>query len=188
MIAVAACSPGEPERSPESNVTVAPASVPTPVPATSSAVDDQPHGSAATASPTPLPTLPPGDVSGAMPDGPAQSAAGAAQVVRRYYALLARGEVAEARGLWRDKGRASNQSPEAFARDHAGDRTLEAEVGEPGRIEPGAGQRYIQVPVTLRDGAQRRGTVTLRRAGPVDGASAEDRSWRISTIDMEPAA
>src|SRR3546814_19953437 len=59
----------------------------------------------------------------------------------------------------------------------------------PGRVDPGAGQRYIQIPVgitaTTSDGSVRRyaGTYTLHRT-VVDGATAEQRAWRIASADL----
>lgn len=64
-----------------------------------------------------------------------------------------------------------------------------AVVGAPGRIDAGAGQRYIEVPVTLtgtlRSGAafREKAVVVLHRAGDIDGATAEQKSWRIERID-----
>ena len=59
----------------------------------------------------------------------------------------------------------------------------------PGRIEGAAGSRYVTVPVTIQashqDGSNHRyaGTYTLRRA-VVDGASEEQRAWRIESADL----
>jgi len=56
-------------------------------------------------------------------------------------------------------------------------------------IEGAAGSQYATVPVTigatLRDGRRQRfeGTYTLRRS-VVDGATAEQRRWRIVKADL----
>ncbi|MGN6512349.1 MAG: hypothetical protein ACTHKZ_02075, partial [Lysobacteraceae bacterium] len=69
----------------------------------------------------------------------------------------------------------------------------DASIGAPGRIEGAAGSRYVSVPVTLvrglRDGGTQRlgGAVTLRRA-VVDGATPEQRTWRIAGIELHPLA
>jgi membrane-bound inhibitor of C-type lysozyme len=70
---------------------------------------------------------------------------------------------------------------------------VRGELGAPGEIEAGAGQRYVTVPVQvygrLRQGARpfnMRGSVTLHRVGDVDGASADQRRWRIRSADIKP--
>ena len=56
-------------------------------------------------------------------------------------------------------------------------------------MEGAAGSRFIQVPVTIeaqmRDGGTQRytGTYTLRRA-VVDGATPEQRAWRIASASL----
>jgi hypothetical protein len=58
-------------------------------------------------------------------------------------------------------------------------------------MEAAAGSRFIQVPVTIeattRDGGTQRysGTYTLRRA-MVDGATPEQRAWRIASASLRP--
>src|SRR3546814_18794028 len=68
-----------------------------------------------------------------------------------------------------------------------------ANIGAPGRVDAGAGQRYVEVPVqvygTLEDGEQpfnRRGSVTLHRTAEIPGATAEDKSWHIVKSDVAP--
>src|SRR3546814_13188239 len=68
-----------------------------------------------------------------------------------------------------------------------------ANVAAPGRVDAGAGQRYVEVPVqvygTLEDGEQpfnRRGSVTLHRTAEIPGATAEDKSWHIVKSDVAP--
>ena len=62
-------------------------------------------------------------------------------------------------------------------------------MGEPGRVEGAAGSRYVEVPVTVRartaDGEEQvfEGSLTLRRA-VVDGATPEQRRWRLYTADV----
>ena len=59
----------------------------------------------------------------------------------------------------------------------------------PGRVDAAAGSRYIEVPVAIdakqRDGSVRQyvGAYVLRRA-VVDGASTEQRQWRIASADL----
>ena len=110
----------------------------------------------------------------------------AVAVIGEYYAAIDAGSYARAYALWSDGGRASKQTPQQFADGFADTEQVVATLGEPGRVDPGAGQRYIQVPVgitaTASDGTVRRyaGTYTLHRT-VVDGATAEQRAWRIYT-------
>lgn len=116
----------------------------------------------------------------------------AAQVLRTYHRLIAQGRFDDAWALWDRAGQASGMSRKAFAASFAKYRTYTASVGRPGRIEAGAGQRYVTVPVnvtgTLRNGDPfgLAGSMVLHRAGPIDGATAEQRSWRIYQSDLKP--
>lgn len=113
----------------------------------------------------------------------------AAAVVRDYYAAINGGDFARAHALWAEGGRASGQSATQFAAGFADTTGISVELMAPGRIDAGAGQRHIEVPVaftvTQRDGSQRRyvGAYTLRRT-VVDGATAEQRAWRIASADL----
>ncbi|HTK39058.1 MAG TPA: hypothetical protein VL325_11245, partial [Pyrinomonadaceae bacterium] len=63
-------------------------------------------------------------------------------------------------------------------------RSTSVDIGEPGEIEGAAGSRYITFPVTVHavtiDGKEQnfKGEYVLRRS-VVDGATAEQRGWRI---------
>ena len=117
------------------------------------------------------------------------SAADAVAVLRDYFAAINSGNFARAYALWADGGRASGQSPQGFADGFADTTGLSVELQAPSRVDAAAGSRYVEVPVTLRaslrDGGERQltGTFTLRRA-VVDGATAEQRAWRIATADL----
>jgi len=140
--------------------------------------------------------LPPGDLtSSGSTSPPAGVVAGeptpqdAVAVVRSYYAAIDGHDYARAHALWSDGGRTSGQTLAQFAEGFAGTADVSVQVQEPGRIDAAAGSRYVQVPVTVtavqQDGTahQYRGTYTLRRA-VVDGASAEQRAWRIGSADI----
>lgn len=123
-----------------------------------------------------------------------QSAQGAAQVVQHYYALLESGRSREAWQLWGDGGKASGVGADAFAARFGEYEEYHANIGAPSRIDAGAGQRYVEVPVEiygiLKDGDRpfnRRGSVTLHRTADIPGATAEDRSWHIKDIKTAPA-
>jgi hypothetical protein len=116
---------------------------------------------------------------------PDRSALGAACIVDTYYALLAQRRYAEARRLWWDGGEASRGDEARFAAYFQ----YRGEAGAPGPIEGAAGSSYIEVPATVH--ARRKGgpafvgreSVTLRRINDVPGTTAEQRSWRIVSIE-----
>lgn len=114
---------------------------------------------------------------------------GATAVVRRYFALLAAQKYDSAYALWSDSGRASHKSRAEFVAGYRETATVRATITGAVRVEGAAGSQYATVPVAidavLRDGRHQHfdGTYTLRRA-MVDGASAEQRSWRIYSATM----
>lgn len=147
--------------------------------------------------PTSPPGLPPtSSASGSTSPGAAEAeepdAQAAAQLVRTYHRLIGQRRYNEAWSLWDRDGAASGMSPDAFAASFTKYREYEAEVGSPGRIEAGAGQRYVTVPVsvrgTLRDGGAftLAGSMILHRSGPIDGATARQRSWRLYESTLKP--
>ena len=121
------------------------------------------------------------------------SAQGAAQVVQHYYALLESGRYHEAWQLWSNGGAASGMNADAFAASFDKYREYHANIGAPGRIDAGAGQRYVEVPVqvygTLEEGDRpfnMRGNVILHRTADIPGATAEQRSWHIKDTSIKP--
>jgi len=122
-------------------------------------------------------------------DPAAADARAAVAVVRDYYAAIDARDFARAHRLWRGDGEASGQTLAEFAAGFAETARVEVEVGEPGRVEPAAGSRYVEVPVTVRartrDGATQRfaGRYTLRRS-VVDGATDDERRWRIHSATL----
>lgn len=117
------------------------------------------------------------------------SAEDAVAVVRDYYAAINGRNYAQAFALWSDSGRATGQSPQQFANGFAGTNGVSVELMAPGRVDAAAGSRYVEVPLSLTvtqdDGSQRKyvGMYTLRRA-VADGASPEQRAWRIASADL----
>lgn len=113
----------------------------------------------------------------------------AAATVRDYYAAIQARDYPRAYALWSDGGRSSGQSPEQFAAGFATTRSVDLQLGAPGEVEGAAGSRYVEVPVSLTarqdDGSLRRyaGRYVLRRA-VVDGASADQRAWRIASAEL----
>jgi hypothetical protein len=159
--------------------------------------------------PTPVPTstsplTPPAPgTPGGLPDDRApvseapfssDSAQGAADVVQRYYALLGEGKYGQAWALWEDGGKASGANAEVFAARFAGYSEYHANIGAPGEVDAGAGQRYVTVPVQVYarlkqgGGAEYQiGSLTLHRTADIDGATAAQKSWHIRSIDLKPA-
>lgn len=155
----------------------------------------------AAATPAPLTPPEPG-TPGGLPDDRTpiseapftpDSAQGAANVVQTYYALLGEGKYRQAWALWDDGGKASGMSAEGFAASFAKYTEYHANIGAPGEIDAGAGQRYVTVPVQvygrLKQGAApvyMLGSVTLHRVGDIDGATAAQKSWHIRSADIKP--
>jgi hypothetical protein len=113
----------------------------------------------------------------------------AVAVVRDYYAAINGGDFDRAYAFWSDGGNASGQSLQQFANGFTDTTGISVQIGEPGRVDAGAGSRHIEVPVAIdakqRDGSMRQfvGAYVLRRT-VVDGASAEQRLWRIVSADL----
>jgi hypothetical protein len=107
-----------------------------------------------------------------------------AVIVRRYYDAIRAGNYIAAYGLWSDDGKASGQTLDAFASGFANTAEVGATVSDNVTIEGAAGSQYATVPVVVhavtRNGEKQlfTGTYTLRRA-MVDGATPEQRRWRI---------
>jgi hypothetical protein len=129
---------------------------------------------------------------GAASDGseaalPEPSVDDAVAVVRGYYAALAAHDTARAHAYW-----VQGTRPPATPENEEDTVSLSADVGAPGRLDAAAGSRYLRLPVTvtrtLRDGSTTRTTavVTLRRS-MVDGATPEQRAWRIAFVDVAAA-
>ncbi len=120
------------------------------------------------------------------------SADAAAQVLRDYFAAIADKRYGDAWRLWGEQGQASGMTQSAFAASFAKYADYRAAIGAPGRIDSGAGQRYVQIPVRvtgkLQDGTpvSLAGPVTLHRTGDIDGATPEQRAWRISDSGLKP--
>jgi hypothetical protein len=112
------------------------------------------------------------------------SVEGAANVVRAYYRAINERRYEQAYGLWASDGAASGRTLSAFRAGFDSTASVSVEPGTPGPLEAAAGSRYVEIPVRITavaiDGGKQRfsGSYTLRRA-VVDGATAEQRAWRI---------
>ena len=116
----------------------------------------------------------------------------AVQLVRDYYAAIAARDYDRAYALWSQQGAARGQGPLQFANGFADTSEVSVQIGTPGAEDAGAGQRYIEIPVTVAaihaDGSRHSyaGSYVLHRT-VVDGASAEQRAWRISSAKLREA-
>ena len=136
---------------------------------------------AATISPAPpLSPLPP-DATGIQ---------AAVDVVREYYAAVNARDFRKAYELWSGKGQASGKTFEEFREGYLDTESVELETRGEGDPEGAAGSQYVKIPVRLKarmtDGKDKnfRGEYTLRRS-MVDGATPEQRSWRIYSAEMK---
>ena len=130
----------------------------------------------------------PGAPSAAPAEEPA--ATDAEGIVHTYYDALDAGQYRAAYALWGDGGRRSGKTFAAFEAGYRQTRSVAVRVGWAGREDAGAGQRYVTVPVVvtavLTDGREQRfdGTYTLHRT-VVDGATDEQRAWRIHSASLK---
>jgi hypothetical protein len=119
----------------------------------------------------------------------ADTATRPADVIRRYYDAIQNGQYDTAYALWEGSGGASGLTRARFANGFAQTERITATIGDSVRVEGAAGSQYATVPATidavLRDGTQQHfaGTYTLRRS-MVDGATAEQRNWRIYSASL----
>lgn len=128
-------------------------------------------------------------VSDVAPQTPADSAV---SLIREYYRAINDRRFRNAYMMWSDSGRASGKSLRDYESGFAETSNVTVSTGLPSRIEPAAGSRYITIPVTVtattRTGEVQHfnGEYDLRRS-VVDGATAEQRAWRISAGRLSDA-
>ena len=113
----------------------------------------------------------------------------AVDTIREYYANINARSFGRAYVLWSGNGGSSGQSPQQFANEFAETTGISVQIQQPGAIDAATGARFIEVPVavaaTQRDGSLRNyaGAFTLRYS-VVDGATPEQRNWRITSADL----
>ena len=96
----------------------------------------------------------------------------------------------EAWSLWGDHGKRSGLSEAAYAAQFAPYRRITVGIGD-GEVEGAAGSLYYEVPVDFTgeraDGVavKRHGTLVVRRANDVDGATPEQLRWHIESTTLE---
>jgi hypothetical protein len=133
--------------------------------------------------------------SAAAPPSPSEnvSARAAVAVIEAYYDAINKRHYERAYRCWGSQGRDSGQTLQQFREGFAGTESVQVQTGDPGRIDPAAGSRYVKIPVeitaqTTRGETQRfRGTYTLRR-GMVDGATPEQQQWHIVSAEIHPSS
>lgn len=111
-------------------------------------------------------------------------------IISRYYAAINARRYNDAYRLWSQSGKASGKSENEFAAGFAQTQAVSVTVSDSVRTEGAAGSQFATVPVTidatLRNGTHQHfaGTYTLRRS-MVDGATPEQRAWRIYSADLK---
>lgn len=116
----------------------------------------------------------------------------AVRVVREYYDAINRGAYDRAYALWSDRGAASGKNLQQFSDGFADTTRDSVDIQRPpaSAVEGAAGSRYLEIPVrviaTRRDQGSTTyiGSYVLRRS-MVDGASAEQRKWRIQSARLQ---
>jgi len=162
-----------------------------PFPTGTGAPSGSPTGTATTptteGTPTAQATTTPAESSGEA------TAEDAVAVLDRYFSAIGTGDYETAYSLWRNDGEASGQTFEEFVAGFDVTASVSWDIGEPGRIEPGAGQRYIEIPVSITartsDGESQRfeGTYVLHHTADIPGATEEQLLWRIDSADVSRA-
>jgi hypothetical protein len=115
----------------------------------------------------------------------------AVAVIEAFYDAINKRDYERAYGYWGSQGRDSGQTLHQFRKGFAETESVRVQTGDPGRIDPAAGSRYVKIPVeiaaqTTRGETQRfRGTYTLRR-GVVEEATPQQQQWHIISADIRP--
>jgi hypothetical protein len=119
------------------------------------------------------------------------SATRAVAWIQDYYEAINGHRYRDAYIHWEQGGLASGKSFDEFRKGFEETGRVEVTVGAPGRVEGAAGSRYVEVPVRIaartRAGERQSfsGSYTLRLS-VVDGATPEQRSWRIYSAAVRP--
>lgn len=139
-----------------------------------------PGNTAASSTPT-LSPLPPD----------AEGVQAAIDIVHAYYDAINARNYRKAYELWAGKGEASKQTFEEFRDGFANTASVEIDTsGEPGNLEGAAGSQYVTIPLRItaktKGGKEQNfgGEYVLRRS-MVDGATAEQREWRLYSASIK---
>jgi hypothetical protein len=121
-----------------------------------------------------------------------KTAAAAKQLLDDYFAALATKQYGRAYRMWGGKGEASGMSEAQFAASFAKYKIYDGRAFEAGESNGAAGSIYIDFPVTVTGilakggGFSLSGPMTLKRVNDVDGSTAEQRRWHISSSGLKP--
>jgi hypothetical protein len=121
-----------------------------------------------------------------------KTAAAAKQVLDDYFAALATKQYGRAYRMWGSKGEATGMSEAQFAASFAKYKIYDGRAFEAGESNGAAGSIYIDFPVTVTGilakggGFSLSGPMTLKRVNDVDGSTAEQRRWHISSSGLKP--
>ncbi|QYR52579.1 hypothetical protein [Lysobacter soyae] len=114
----------------------------------------------------------------------------AKRLIEDYYAAVNRGAYDSAYRMWSNNGQASGKTLRDFTNGYADTASVSVSLGDPGRVDAGAGQRYIVLPVRIvarqRDQSTKefQGSYTLGRT-VVDGATSAQRNWSIRSASID---
>lgn len=158
-----------------------------PVRTTTTTTAPPPHTTSAVAEPvtTTSPAI------GESRDENSDDAQAAVAVLHDYYDAISAHDYERAYRHWGASG-PPGQTLRSFTAGFADTASVEAKTGTPSRVEPAAGSRYIEIPVTIvatteAGHAQRfNGTYTLRRT-VVDGAPESERKWHLYRASIHVA-
>ena len=114
----------------------------------------------------------------------------AADVVGQYYGAINSRDYRRAYRLWSGEGEASKQTFEELRNGFANTESVEVEtMAYKSRMEGAAGSQYATIPVRIKAKTKAgneqdfSGEYVLRRS-MVDGATPEQRSWRIHSANI----
>lgn len=116
--------------------------------------------------------------------------ADAAALLRAYYDAIDAKRYRDAYACWASQGEASRKTFDDFAAGFRHTASVAVQIGAPSPMGAAAGSRYIEFPVrvlaTTDTGAKETfsGTYTVRRS-VVDGATLDQRQWRIYSAEIK---
>jgi hypothetical protein len=121
------------------------------------------------------------------------SAEAAVALLKKYHALIGQKRYSEAWALWGHDGADSRMTAAEFAASFEKYASYGAKLGEPGGIDAGMMQRWIEIPVTvtgtLNDGSafKLEGPMILHHiAQEMTDVTPEQKAWRIRESDLKP--
>lgn len=132
------------------------------------------------------PAAPPAPTEAARPVPPPSDSRDPRRVLVAWAKAVSLKQWDEAYGYWADQGRGSGLTLDQFRARWGKLAQPELEIRE-GKAEGAAGSLFYTAPVTLVDGARRvEGTVVLRKANNVPGATPEQLRWHIESTTLTP--